>query len=215
MRPSDVQSLQEAVLPIPPERLNEAEAGARAFVRIVHRAGGDPIPEDLRSVLLQNANDATLVAEADYSDLDENTDVLVDLPATDTEQVEVRNVSVAAGYGSHIENEPLIGHMGFKAAWMRANGLYADKCTVIRVYGKSMEPTLVEGSSILVNRASRERKHDRIFVVRTEEGPRVKRVYKSDRGWYLVSDNPEWKDIAWPQDVEIIGEVKWIARTLR
>ena len=35
-----------------------------------------------------------------------------------------------------------------------------------------------------------------------------------DSGWQLVSDNPLWKPLPWPGNAEIIGEVKWMARTL-
>ena len=35
--------------------------------------------------------------------------------------------------------------------------------------------------------------------------------------WQLVSDNPDkltWPNRPWPPDAEIVGEVRWIARTL-
>ena len=48
-------------------------------------------------------------------------------------------------------------------------------------------------------------------------GPPVKRAGKSRAGnWQLVSDNPdkkEWPTLRWPADAEVIGEVKWAART--
>ena len=45
-----------------------------------------------------------------------------------------------------------------------------------------MEPTLVDGCSILVNQASQRRRVGRIFVVRTEEGLVVKRARKDRAG---------------------------------
>ena len=75
-----------------------------------------------------------------------------------------------------------------------------------------MEPTLVDGCSILVNQAGQRRRVGRIFVVRTEDGLVVKRVGKDRAGaWQLVSDNPNKQ--AWPTDAPVIGEVKWAART--
>ena len=45
----------------------------------------------------------------------------------------------------------------------------------------------------------------------------VKRAGKSRAGnWQLVSDNPdkqEWPTLRWPNDADVIGEVKWAART--
>ena len=80
-----------------------------------------------------------------------------------------------------------------------------------------MEPTLVDGCSILVNLASRRRRAGRIYVVRTEDGLIVKRAGKNRTGaWQLVSDNPNkqtWPTRPWPPDAPMIGEVKWAART--
>ena len=80
-----------------------------------------------------------------------------------------------------------------------------------------MEPTLVDGCSILVNHASRRRRIGRIFVVRTNDGLVVKRAGKDRAGaWQLVSDNPNkqaWPTVGWPADAPVIGEVKWVART--
>ncbi len=52
-------------------------------------------------------------------------------------------------------------------------------------------------------------------VVRSGDGLVVKRVGKGEDGnWLLLSDNPSWKPLPWPGNAEIIGEVKWMARTL-
>ena len=77
-----------------------------------------------------------------------------------------------------------------------------------------MEPTLPDGSKILVDRSQRRRRQGRIYVVRTSEGLVVKRAEKNEGGsWILKSDNPNHKPMAWG-DAVIIGEVRWVARTL-
>ena len=66
-----------------------------------------------------------------------------------------------------------------------------------------MEPTLVDGGSILID-----------F---TDDGLIVKRAGKDRAGhWQLVSDNPdkqEWPSLRWRDHADIIGEVTWAART--
>ena len=93
----------------------------------------------------------------------------------------------------------------------------AAQRSVIRVVGKSMEPTLPDGASILVDRSRRRRQVDHIFVVRTEEGLIVKCLGKTTAGaWRLLSNNPDktaWPPLPWPDTAEVIGEVKWTART--
>ena len=78
-----------------------------------------------------------------------------------------------------------------------------------------MAPTLPEGSAILVDRARSRRRVGGIFVVRTADGVVVKRAGKDEAGgWLLLSDHPAWEPAPWPADTEVVGEVKWMARTL-
>lgn len=83
------------------------------------------------------------------------------------------------------------------------NGLVASQCKVIGVKGESMEPTLTDGCSILIDRNRRSRRVGRIFVVRTDDGLIVKRGGKSRAGnWQLVSDHPDKQE--WP-DATVAG----------
>ena len=116
-----------------------------------------------------------------------------------------------------MDHERITGRVKFRREWLARHGLPAAECRLIRVLGESMEPTLVDGCSILVNQANRRRRAGRIYVVRTEDGLVVKRAGK-DRAdtWLLVSDNPNkqaWPTVPWPDDAPVIGEVKWAART--
>jgi phage repressor protein C with HTH and peptisase S24 domain len=78
-----------------------------------------------------------------------------------------------------------------------------------------MEPTLSDGSYILVDRRQPQLRHGRIYVVRTPEGLVVKRLEQdSGGGWWLLSDHPAWKPVAWTDRAELIGEVKWAGRPL-
>ena len=131
--------------------------------------------------------------------------------------VGVSELAGAAGGGAVVDDERITGRVKFRREWLARHGLAAGDCRVIQVLGESMEPTLVDGCSILVNQASRQRRVSRIFVVRTEDGLVVKRAGKdrADR-WQLVSDSPNkraWPTVPWPDDAPVIGEVKWAART--
>ena len=55
--------------------------------------------------------------------------------------------------------------------------------------GESMEPTLENRALILVDFQRTVRRHNKIFAVRTEDGPVVKRLQRTEDGWQLVSDN--------------------------
>ena len=131
--------------------------------------------------------------------------------------VGVSELAGAAGGGAVVDDERITGRVKFRRDWLDRHGLAAGECRVIQVLGESMEPTLVDGCSILLNQASRRRRIGRIFVVRTEDGLVVKRAGKdrADR-WQLVSDSPNkqaWPTVPWPDEAPVIGEVKWAART--
>ena len=89
-------------------------------------------------------------------------------------------------------------------------------CRIIRVTGESMEPTLPDGGAILIDLANKNQKDGKIFVIRIGDELVVKRtVLDPDAGWLVVSDNRNkrmWATRPWPEDAQIIGEVKWLGR---
>ena len=135
----------------------------------------------------------------------------------DGDFVGVSELASAAGDGTEVYDERITGRIKFLRSWLARHGLVARHCRIIQVSGESMEPTLVDGGSILVNHASRRRHVGHIYVVRTGDGLVVKRAGRNEGGvWELVSDNPNkhlWPTRPWPPDAIVVGEVKWAART--
>ena len=131
--------------------------------------------------------------------------------------VGVSELTGAASGGAVVDHERITGRVKFRREWLSRHALVAGECRVLQVLGESMEPTLVDGCSILVNQASRRRRVGRVFVVRTDDGLVVKRADKDRAGaWQLISDNPNkqaWPTVPWPDDAPVIGEVKWAVRT--
>ncbi len=128
--------------------------------------------------------------------------------------LEVVEVAAAAGSGAEVYDETPTGTVPFRSDWLSRNVINPANCNVISVRGESMEPTLPDGSSIIVDRSRRELQAGRMFVMRTEEGLVVKRLGKDDKSrWEVRSDNPEWPSTPLTYGAEIIGEVRWVART--
>ena len=140
-----------------------------------------------------------------------------DAPAlSDVRPVEVIEVAAAAGGGAETYDETVVGRLWFRRDWLERNAIDPTQCHVISVRGESMEPTLPNGCSILVDRSQgrRQRRDGNIFVMRTEDGLVVKRASREEDGrWVIESDNPAWEAAPWSEDTEIIGEVRWAART--
>lgn len=124
--------------------------------------------------------------------------------------VRVLEVVSVAGSCAEAYDETPIGALWFREDWFREMGINAPLCNVIRVVGDSMEPTLPDGCSILVDRGRRELHNRRIYVMRNEDGLIVRRVKRSPQhGWLLISDNIFWQIEVMDKDTDIIGEVLW------
>ena len=126
----------------------------------------------------------------------------------------MRELQSAAGDGVMDLDETETGHVYFRTQWLKKHGLKSDRCSVIGVTGESMEPTLVDGCSILLDHDRRQLRAGGIFVVRTGDGLVVKRAGRGrDGGWQLCSDNPDWMPVPWSDGDAVVGEVKWMGRT--
>ena len=124
-------------------------------------------------------------------------------------------LAAAAGGGAMELDETPTGIVYFRYDWLTQHGLDAKQCCVMGVVGESMETMLPDGCAILVNRRSGIRRRvDHLYVVINDLGLIVKRAGRAeDKQWLLVSDHPAWEPVPWG-DAQMIGEVKWMARTL-
>ena len=137
-----------------------------------------------------------------------------DYAASERRPVEVLEVASAAGVGAEVFDETPVGLLWFRNDWLDRHAIDAKRCNIISVQGDSMEPTLPDGCSILVDRKRREPHEGLIYVMRTEEGLVVKRLGKDEKGrWLVVSDNPDWPAAPLLYGTDIIGEVRWLGRT--
>ena len=210
--PRDALSPIDALAPPEPaaaERANgpadlarTIQRSAAELVRAALGLGRNPIPPDLWPVLAAHHGEALPPGNED-------------VPAAG-QPVEVIEFAAAAGDGG---GEAVYGErkglVWFRRSWLERRGLDAGDCMVIGVGGESMEPTLPDGCSILVDRASTEWKPPSLLVVRTADGLVVKRAAEADDGTLvMVSDNPYWPDAPLPEDAEIVGRVRWMAHSI-
>lgn len=128
--------------------------------------------------------------------------------------VDCYEVRLAASRDALLGDSTRVGCLAFRRSWLERHGLDASQCAVMRVPGDSMDPTLNVGSTILVNLAQRRRRPGRVFAVRTDAELVVGRAGKDAAGrWQLVCDLPGRAPRAWPDDAEILGQVRWGSRT--
>lgn len=128
-------------------------------------------------------------------------------------------LGASAGPGTLHEDDALAGAMQFDPQWLRSLGVKAERASLIRVEGDSMEPTLCDGDDILVDpddAAARLRAG--IYVIRHDGTLKVKRLALDGSGRIaILSDNAEHVDLhdVSLRDVDIVGRVVFTARRLR
>ena len=126
------------------------------------------------------------------------------------------DLAASAGPGGLVDREAALGTVRFEGAFLRTLGVRAEAASIIRVQGDSMQPTLVDGDEILVDRGDRRVARDvRLMVVRIDGVLAVKRVRRQGDRIAVISDNPAYPplDLA-PDAVDPVGRVVWLGRRI-
>ena len=135
------------------------------------------------------------------------------------EHVGIEEVDTTAGAvpGASGADGPVKGKLKFPYPWLRKHGLRAHMCRIIRVAGESMEPTIPDGCSVLIDTAGTELRDGKIYLISSEDELLVRRAIRDpEAGWLPLSDNPDkraWPPRPWPEDARILGRVRWTGRS--
>ena len=120
----------------------------------------------------------------------------------------------AAGPGGFAGVEWEDEEVPFPRAWLREHRVSSRNCCLFRVSGESMEPGIIDGSMVLVDRGSVELFPGRVYVILVAGDLVVKRVERQGVVWQVVSDNPLWERFPLEAGMEVVGEVRWVGRWL-
>ncbi|UUN96164.1 peptidase S24 [Acinetobacter bereziniae] len=123
------------------------------------------------------------------------------------------DIEVSAGDGAEVGGEEKPKYcLAFRNDWLKSRGLKAKDLYVVFARGDSMEPTLSDKDSLLVNTAERDPQDGHIYVIRSGNTLWVKRIQKLlDGTLLLISDNnlypPMQLNLSDNCDIEVIGKV--------
>ena len=129
----------------------------------------------------------------------------------------VTSGTVGGGSAGDADHAHVAGYLPFREDWLAKHRLNPSRCSVIEVVGQSMEPSIQHRAVILVDHQRTQRRHDRIFVLGSEEGELVKRAWRTRDGWQMMSDNPDkdrYPTVPWPAEASVRGQVIWTGKTL-
>lgn len=125
--------------------------------------------------------------------------------------IPIYDIEAAAGAGRLFDDELIETSIQFDTEQLQRDGLDPAHVVGVRVRGDSMGETLHDGDRVLVDRSSRT--PDGVFLLRMDDGLRIKRVQRvAGGGWMLISDNTHYQpEMIKPEEmgqVEIIGECR-------
>ncbi|USU08994.1 S24 family peptidase [Sphingomonadaceae bacterium OTU29MARTA1] len=125
------------------------------------------------------------------------------------------DIAVSAGPGAYVDGEIVLGAAELDPALATRLGLREGEAAIVRVRGDSMEPGLVGGDLIVVDRSRRSPDaRGAVFVVRIDDTVMVKRVMRTPQELKVMSDNPAASPVPSGR-VEIVGKVVWLMRQPR
>jgi len=106
------------------------------------------------------------------------------------------HIQVSAGNGSCAIDAPIKRYLAFRRKYLKYKGLDSNKLAVVFAKGDSMEPTVKDNDSLLVDLSCTTPIDGKLFVVRLGDELYAKRVQKSfDGSIRLISDNREYEPI--------------------
>lgn len=124
----------------------------------------------------------------------------------DSLPVPIYDIEAAAGAGRMFDAEKIASTIYLPVELFEADGVDPAQVVGVTARGDSMGDTIRDREQVLVNRA--QRTPDGVFLLRMDDGLRLKRVQRVAGGaWILISDNPAYeRELVQPEDVEIIGQ---------
>lgn len=130
--------------------------------------------------------------------------------------VPVYDVQASAGFGAAVHGEEHIYNLAFDPSFLRQmTNAKPRELAIIQVQGDSMEPTLLNGDQVLVDRSKNNLDFDGLFVIRYGEALHIKRVGRAPkRGHVLIrSDNERYTPLEVPYgEIDVVGRVLWYGR---
>ncbi|MYM25756.1 S24 family peptidase [Duganella sp. FT135W] len=119
--------------------------------------------------------------------------VAIDSDADYYYQIPLVKLRLQAGMQG-VRTEPEYQSGGKKSVprdWADREGLNPSRLVAIQVKGESMEPTLYEGDTIVINLADTKLVDNAIYAINYEGEAVVKRISRDAGQWWLMSDNAD------------------------
>jgi len=129
--------------------------------------------------------------------------------------INIYDVQVSAGGGQWMQDDAfVIGQLAFRRDWLKKQTRAPiDQLAIIKVNGDSMEPTLSDEDTVLVDMTQKHPVTGNLYIIWDEGALYVKRLQVQGGQVVLISDNPMYAPYTLTSGTtEIVGRVIWQGR---
>ena len=133
--------------------------------------------------------------------------------------IEVPKVAATVGAIMYEYDETVVGKLLVSWKWLEQNGVDPERCHLAGVGGKLMEPTLPEGSTILIDLSRKEFQSNGIYVMElvwkyrgeSHQALVARRVIWNEKSedWSYFCDSGGFPPSLFEAQPKVIGEVMW------
>jgi phage repressor protein C with HTH and peptisase S24 domain len=117
-------------------------------------------------------------------DLDQHPDL------TAVRKVKLKLTAGISGYAVEPDEDEGLP-IFFRADWLAIRGWKPYDLLALKVKGRSMEPSLHEGDTVVINTADTTPKDGEVFALNYEGESVIKRLVRDAGDWWLASDNAD------------------------
>ncbi|GAB1071133.1 LexA family transcriptional regulator [Shewanella algae] len=130
------------------------------------------------------------------------------------------DVEVSAGNGSYVISENEASGFKVSKSWLAIEGLSNKKLVIVKTKGDSMEPTIPDGSNLIIDTERNDCQQEGVYVIRNNNDLLVKRLRFDpfNQQLHIISDNSFYTPIIVAGDklenVSVIGKVERLAMVM-
>lgn len=122
------------------------------------------------------------------------------------------SVQVSAGHGAMVNSsEAPSRFLAYRKKWLQYRGFKESDLVIVWAKGDSMEPTIHNNDTLVINTSRKKPVDGHIYVIRYEDSLWVKRMQIRPTAWVLLSDNRAYPPIEIKLDeqssFEVVGQV--------
>lgn len=146
-------------------------------------------------------------------------DVSISAEATDPnlfDYVPMVETQLSAGGGCFVLSENIEGYYAFRKSWLRRIASSIKSLVLMRVQGRSMDPTIQDGDTVMIDTGRQVIKEGLLYALRFDSTVMIKRLsFRPGGRVQVISDNrqeydPFETDL---KDLHVIGQIVFFCRT--